>query len=205
MSRVSSLYLASGNRHKVGELQRLADEAALPLTIHSARELGGMPDVVEDTHTFVGNARKKAVALRAIAPRDSWVMADDSGICVDALDGGPGVESAYFAGPEGDDDANLAKLVETMRGQPAEKRGAHYVCILLVLDGQGAEHVFEGYCHGRLDTEARGGGGFGYDPLFIPRGYEQSFGLLPAETKQQLSHRAAAWREFSRWAAPLLS
>jgi XTP/dITP diphosphohydrolase len=199
MSRFPPLYLASGNLHKVAELQGLADNAGLPLCVHSAREVGGMPEVVEDTGTFIGNARKKAIACRAQVPEGGWVMADDSGICVDALGGGPGVESAYFAGPDADDAANLAKLVELMRGRPATERSAHYVCVLLLLDEQGAEHVFEGFCHGVLDAEPRGTGGFGYDPLFKPAGHTATFGELPAATKQALSHRAAAWSKFAHW------
>ena len=116
------LFLASGNVHKVQELQALADASGLPITIQSARQVGGMPPVVEDTGTFVGNARKKALALKGLLPADGWALADDSGICVDALEGGPGVESAYFAGPAGDDAANLRKLVEVMRAVPKPKR-----------------------------------------------------------------------------------
>lgn len=199
MTAPQSIYLASGNLHKVSELQQLADEAGLPLTLHSARELGGMPEVVEDTGTFVGNARKKARALHALAPVGAWVLADDSGICVDALDGGPGVESAYFAGPAGDDDKNLAKLVEVMRKVPADQRGAHYVCVLFLIDAHGHEQVFEGRCHGSLVDNPIGTGGFGYDPMFQPEGYDTTFGILPPETKQALSHRAQAWHELAAW------
>lgn len=199
MNSPRSLYLASGNLHKVRELQELSDQAGLPLKFHSAKEIGGMPDVVEDTGSFIGNARKKAHALQGLVPRAAWVMADDSGICVDALEGRPGVESAYFAGPENDDDANLAKLVEVMRPVPTAQRGAHYICVLYVIAGERREHVFEGKCHGQLTVEPDGEGGFGYDPLFVPNGYSRTFGLLPAMTKQKLSHRGAAWRKFARW------
>src|SRR4051812_34084286 len=126
------LFLASGNAHKAAELQGLAKAAALPLEIVSARVVGGMPDVVEDAGTFVGNARKKALALRAKLPADAWVLADDSGVCVDALGGAPGVESAYYAGPQHDAAGNLAKLAEVMREVPDGKRGAHFLCVLLV-------------------------------------------------------------------------
>ena len=199
MKPLPELFLASGNLHKVSELQGLADSDGLAIQVRSAREVGGMPEVVEDTGTFVGNARKKAHAFRARVPLGAWVMADDSGICVDALGGDPGVESAYFAGPDGDDQANLDKLVEVMTGKPMADRGAHYVCVLLLLDEAGEEHVFEGYCHGTLEFEPTGTGGFGYDPLFRPEGFETTFGMLPAETKQALSHRAQAWRNFSTW------
>src|SRR3954469_1089344 len=154
------LFLASGNAHKAAELQGLANAAALPIEIVSARAVGGMPEVAEDTGTFVGNARKKALALRAKLPADAWVLADDSGVCVDALGGAPGVESAYYAGPQGDSAANLAKLVDVLREVPDVQRGAEFRCVLLALDAKGEEHVFEGACRGRLLHAPRGGSGF---------------------------------------------
>src|SRR5437868_5295010 len=104
VGRPREIHLATGNAHKVQEFQRLADASALDLRIVAASP---MPAVEEDTGTFVGNARKKALALKATLPADAWVLADDSGVCVDALEGAPGVESAYFAGPQGDSAANL--------------------------------------------------------------------------------------------------
>lgn len=194
-----AIYLASGNAHKVKELQGLADAAGLPVSIHSAREVGGMPEVVEDTGTFEGNAGKKADALLPLLPEGAWALADDSGICVDFLDGAPGVESAYFAGPDGDDGANLAKLVEVMRSATVDQRGAHYVCVLRLVGPEGVAETFTGYCHGTLVDDPVGTGGFGYDPLFVPRGYDQTFGVLSPETKQALSHRARAWELLADW------
>jgi len=210
------LFLATANAHKVRELRELLADSSLAshiasgLEIESAAALGGMPPVVEDTGTFVGNARKKAAALAALLPPplshgaadaqaalpadDCWALADDSGLCVDFLGGAPGVESAYFAGPEGDAAANLAKLVEVMRGVPAAQRGAHYVCVLVLRAAGGREHVFRGECYGTLAHAPRGQGGFGYDPLFIPHGSDRTFGELPAAVKQAQSHRAAASR-----------
>lgn len=193
---VQHLYLASGNAHKVAELQTLAGTAGA-VVIHSAKELGGMPPVDEDTGTFVGNARKKARALAALLPPGAWALADDSGVCVDALGGAPGVESAYYAGPQGDPAANLAKLTQVMRGVPAEQRGASFVCVLLLIDAQGAEHGFEGRCTGRLLDEPRGGAGFGYDPLFVPDGFMESYAELGDAVKNRLSHRARAWRQLA--------
>ncbi len=198
-SEPTLFFLASGNAHKVLELQDLADQAGLSVSIKSARQVGGMPDVVEDTGTFAGNAHKKAAALRPRLPAGAWALADDSGICVDALDGAPGVESAYFAGPHGDDGDNLEKLVAVMREVPEERRGAHYVCQLVLLGPDGQRHDFEGRCHGRLLREPVGTGGFGYDPLFVPDGYDRTFGLLPLEVKQRLSHRARAWAALVAW------
>lgn len=197
------LYLASGNAHKAAELQSLADASPasglLPFEIVSARELGGMPEVVEDSGTFIGNARKKALALRAKLPADAWALADDSGLCVDALDGGPGVESAYFAGPQGDGAANLAKLVTVMRAVPAGSRGAKFVCVLLVCGPGGEEKIFEGESAGRLACEPKGGAGFGYDPLFVPAGHEHSFAELGNVVKAGISHRARAWARLAEW------
>lgn len=194
------IYLASGNAHKAAEFVALVADSGLVLAIVSARAVGGMPAVAEDTGTFVGNARKKAQALKARLPTDAWVLADDSGLCVDALDGHPGVESAYYAGPAGDAKANLAKLVAVMRDVPEEQRGAHFTCVLLVLDGTGGEWVFEGVTRGRLLREPRGGAGFGYDPLFVPEGHERSFAELGEAVKNGISHRARAWALFAAWA-----
>lgn len=193
------LFLASGNAHKAVELQALATAGGLRVEMISARTVGGMPAVDEDTGTFIGNARKKALALRAKLPADAWVLADDSGVCVDALDGGPGVESAYYAGPQGDSAANLQKLTAVMRDVPEGKRGAHFLCVLLVAGPDGAEAVFEGVCGGDLLREPRGGAGFGYDPLFVPAGYTQSYAELGDAAKSLISHRARAWAKLAEW------
>jgi XTP/dITP diphosphohydrolase len=194
-----TFYLASGNAHKVAELQALADAARTGIRIHSARDAGGMPPVEEDTGTFIGNARKKAQALRTRVPSGAWTLADDSGVSVDALDGAPGVESAYYAGPQGDATANLAKLVQVMRDVPAERRGAQFRCLLVAYSPNGDEGIFQGVCAGRLLWEPRGGAGFGYDPLFVPDGYEQSYAELGDEVKNTISHRARAWAKLVEW------
>jgi XTP/dITP diphosphohydrolase len=193
------LYLASGNAHKVAEMNALAQAGGLAVEIISAKAAGGMPSVVEDAGTFIGNARKKAHALKAVLPPDTWVLSDDSGLCVDALDGGPGVESAYYAGAQGDGAANLRKLVEVMRGVPAEKRGAHFVCVLLLAGPGGAEEVFEGRCDGVLCEVPQGGAGFGYDPLFVPAGQVRTFSELGDDVKNTLSHRGRAWVQLAEW------
>lgn len=186
------LYLASGNAHKVQEFQALADASGLEVEILSAKVVGGMPPVEEDTGTFVGNARKKALALKTKLPAEAWVLADDSGLCVNALGGAPGVESAYYAGPQGDSAGNLAKLVEVMGAVPEQERGAHFICVLVLIDGSGKETVFEGRCDGSLAQEPRGGHGFGYDPLFVPKGHKKSLAELGEAEKNRLSHRGQA-------------
>jgi XTP/dITP diphosphohydrolase len=193
------LHLASGNAHKAAEFVALVAAAGLPVAIASAREVGGMPQVEEDTGTFSGNARKKARALQARLPAGSWVLADDSGLCVAELGGAPGVESAYYAGPQGDSAANLRKLVAALRGVPPERRHAYFVCVLVVIDAAGAEHKFEGRCEGRLRESVGSEGGFGYDPLFVPTGHSRTFAELPETEKNALSHRGQAWARLAEW------
>ena len=158
-----------------------------------------MPAVVEDAGTFEGNARKKALALKPRVPADAWVLADDSGLCVDILDGAPGVESAYYAGSQGDGAANLSKLIATLRDVPDAQRDAHFRCVLLAIAPGGEEKSFEGRCAGRLLHVPRGGAGFGYDPLFVPDGYHESFSELGDAVKNVISHRARAWARLAEW------
>lgn len=188
------IHLASGNANKVREIQRMAADAGLPVQFAAT---ANPPDVVEDTGTFLGNARKKARAFQAVLPPGSWVLADDSGICVDALKGAPGVESAYFAGPQHDGRANLMKMVEVMKGIPDDRRGAYFICVLVLMSPEG-EYVFEGRCHGNLLREPSGWNGFGYDPIFVPHGFSSTFGDLDASVKNRISHRARAFDHMAR-------
>lgn len=188
------IYLATGNTHKVHEFQELAKTSGLAIEFVQPP---AMPAVVEDTGTFIGNARKKAAALKAVLPHEEWVLADDSGLCVDALGGAPGVESAYYAGPEGNAAANLAKMVKMMRDVPDLKRGAHFVCVLVLLRADADEIVSEGFCQGRLRTVPAGSGGFGYDPIFVPDGFSRTLSELSGEEKSKVSHRGRAWRSLA--------
>ena len=190
------IHLATGNAHKVQEMQRLADASGLPVKIVPAVK---MPAVVEDTGTFVGNARKKAMALRATLPTDAWVLADDSGVCVDALNGALGVESAYFAGPQHDSAANLNKLVEVMRDVPEGRRAASFNCVLVLLGPGGVEQVSAGRCEGVLCREPIGGAGFGYDPIFVPDGFDRTYAQLSEAEKNKISHRGRAWLILADW------
>ena len=162
------------------------------LSIRSVAEFPAAPDVVEDADTFAGNARKKAAEVaRSLG---LWVIADDSGLAVDALGGAPGVLSARYAGEPCDDDANNRKLLEAIASLPDERTGAAFRCALALADPTGAIRLeAEGSCRGRLTREPRGRGGFGYDPLFLIPEYHQTFGELSPLVKHQLSHRARAF------------
>jgi len=198
------LYLASANPNKAAEFQALADSvrgAGPGVTIAPAAELGGMPPVREDAGTFAGNAAKKARALAPLLPPGAWALADDSGLCVDALGGSPGVESAYFAGPAADPAANLARLVGAMRGVPAGGRGAEFVCTLFLRGPGGAERLFEGRCRGSLAASPRGAHGFGYDPLFVPEGLALTLAEMEPAQKNRISHRGRAWALCVGWLA----
>ena len=150
------------------------------------------PEIVEDGDTFAANARKKASeTARALG---QWVLADDSGLAVDALGGAPGVLSARYAGAHGDDEANNRKVLAALAGLPDSRRGAAFVCSLAVADPKGTIRLeADGVCRGRIIDAPRGANGFGYDPLFLIAEYHKTFGELGALAKHQLSHRSRAF------------
>jgi len=198
MNVATEFLLATGNAHKVAELQALADAYRPRVRIRGAREVGGMPPVVENAGTFAGNAAKKARVLHLVHPT-AWVLADDSGLCVDALDGEPGVESANYAGQAAPGEANIAKLLRALDGVPTVRRGAHFVCVLYVLLPDGREFGFKGQVDGVILKEPHGEGGFGYDPVFMPAGHRKSFAELGADVKNTISHRGVAWAKLCKW------
>ncbi len=199
MTDTLEIFFATGNAHKVAEMQALANDSKLPVRLRSAKDAGGMPAVPEDTGTFLGNARQKARALHAKLGGAQWVLADDSGLCVDALGGEPGVESANYAGPAATSAANLAKLLGKLQGVPRERRLAHFTCVVFVIDPAGREHNFIGRCDGRLLERERGQAGFGYDPIFVPEESHLTFAELGEAVKNGISHRARAWAMFAVW------
>jgi len=184
------LILATGNAHKVEEFRGLLD--GLSLDVLSAKACGGMPEVEENGDSFAANAQIKAEALRAAAPAQAWVLADDSGLEVDALDGAPGIYSSRYAGPAASDGDNVEKLLAALKDVPEAERTARFRCVLCLIDAEGNVSHHHGTCEGRIGFEVRGGEGFGYDPIFIPEGYEHSFGELGEAVKSALSHRARA-------------
>ena len=183
--------LASRNQKKVGEMRDLLAPFQIPLI--GVGELEGVPDVVEDGETFAANAAKKAQQIARHLKM--WAIGEDSGLRVDALKGEPGVYSARYSGDGATDERNNAKLIAELAGVPPEKRGAGYVCYVTVADPEGTVRLdFEDTCRGRILDEARGPNGFGYDPHFLVREYHQTFGELSPVVKQQISHRARAFR-----------
>lgn len=195
--------IATGNAHKVEEFNRLAAAAELKnVRFISAKEClpAGMPHVVEDSGTFEGNARLKAAALRQLVPAQYFVMADDSGLCVDFLGGAPGVETAYYAGSNATHAQNRGKLLATLDGVPAEKRNAHFYCLLFLITPESTEKIFDGRCEGFISESERDRGfGFGYDPIFVPAGYDDTFAELSGDIKDRLSHRGKAFASLAAY------
>ena len=192
------LVLATGNPHKVEEMTDLM--AGLEaLTVTGAGVVGGMPEVEETELTFSGNATLKAMAVFRLLKEAAWVCADDSGLAVDALDGRPGVFSARYAGLGATDLANMEQVLNEMSAVPEEQRTAAFVCCLALVNPAGKVMLFEERCEGTLLREPRGTAGFGYDPIFVPNGYNESFGQLGEAVKGRLSHRARAVGALREW------
>lgn len=188
---MSRIVLATHNRHKVAEFAQIVARVRPDLEVVGYDG----PEPVENGVTFAENALIKARA--AVVHTGLTALADDSGICVDVLGGAPGVFSAYWAGRAKNDAANLALLLEQLADIAEPHRGAHFVSAIALVTPEGAEHTVEGHWPGRLATAAAGGGGFGYDPIFIPSGQpegaERSAAELSAAEKQSQSHRARAF------------
>ena len=188
----SALVLGTRNRKKGAELADLL--APWGLSVVTLDDLPNAIDVVEDGDTFAANAALKAT--RQAAHLERWVLADDSGLVVDALGGAPGVYSARFAGPNASDEDNNRFLLQQLNNTPLEKRTAHYVCHVTLADPHGivrAESHAE--CHGRIRFKPAGTNGFGYDPLFEVIEHHRTFGELGPYVKRAISHRARAMRE----------
>lgn len=181
--------LATNNMKKLAEMQRIL--SPLGINVVTAKMLGKqLEDVEEDGKTFEDNAKLKARAARK--EMNMPAIADDSGLCVDYLDGAPGIFSARFAGEHGNDEKNNDLLLEKLDGVPLEKRTAHYVCAICCTFPDGREIVVRGECNGVIGFERDGHEGFGYDPLFLVDG--KAFGRYTAEEKDKISHRGNALR-----------
>ena len=184
------LVLATRNKHKLEELAEILGAAGLDVELLPLPD--DAPDVVEDGLTFAENALKKARSAANATGVPS--VADDSGLCVDALNGMPGVFSARWAGTGHDDAANLALVLEQTADVPDESRRAHFTCAAAVAVPSGEERVVEGRVDGVLIRTPRGTGGFGYDPAFVPLGHERTTAEMSNHEKNAISHRGEAFR-----------
>jgi XTP/dITP diphosphohydrolase len=189
MAQHTELLVATNNAGKVRELSQLLSGA--PLRLRLLSEFGGVAEAEETGTTFAENAVLKALHYSAHA--GLLTLSDDSGLAVDALGGAPGVYSARYAGAGATYAERMRKLLAEVESTGDADRRARFVCVIAVADpSDNTVETFEGVCEGRLAHAPRGTGGFGYDPLFIPEGYDKTFGELPEQVKHSLSHRARA-------------
>jgi XTP/dITP diphosphohydrolase len=194
MNELSELLVATNNAGKVRELACALED--LPLRLRLLRDFAEVIEPEETGETFADNAALKALYYSAHA--GVLTLSDDSGLVVDALGGAPGVRSARYMGPDATYSERMTRLLEEIDATGDRERRARFVCVIAVAEPSTGElKTFEGRCEGRIAHEPRGTGGFGYDPIFIPDGHAQTFGELPDEIKQTISHRALAVRQAS--------
>jgi XTP/dITP diphosphohydrolase len=193
---IMKLIVGTNNAGKITELNELL--ADLPVEISGLGEFENIADVEETGATFADNAVLKANSYAR--QTGFWALSDDSGLEVEALGGAPGVYSARYAGVNAGDTERIAKLLGELENTPDEARRARFVCVMALADAAGAvRYLAEGVCEGKIAHAPRGANGFGYDPIFIPDGYEQTFGELSSTVKREISHRARAIQKIIRY------
>ncbi len=193
-----TLLVATHNAHKTGEIRAILGAYFDEIT--DLTSIPGMEPPVEDGDTFAANSTIKALAASKERP-DALILADDSGLEVDALGGAPGIYSSRYSGEDATDASNREKLIEELaKPEHADKsRAARFRCVVTVARAGKVEAQFDGAVEGRIADAMTGEGGFGYDPIFIPEGYDQSFGELSEEIKNSMSHRGRALEGFVSW------
>jgi XTP/dITP diphosphohydrolase len=197
------LLLATRNKGKIEEFRRILEaQAPGEIELVGLEQYPDLHDVVEDGQTFQENALKKAREM--CEGSGIPAIADDSGLCVDFLDGAPGIFSARWAGSHGDDIANTAKVLEQMKGVPDENRGAHFTCVAALYLPDGRSHCEEAEFHGSILRVPVGDHGFGYDPIFCPQGYSISSAEMSAHEKDAISHRGKSLRAIAPHVITLL-
>jgi XTP/dITP diphosphohydrolase len=192
-----TLCIATRNLHKI---QEMAPVLAPSWEVKSSLDYPELEEIDETGDSFLANATLKAVATSQAIP--DYVIADDSGLECDALDGAPGVFSARYGGIPSSTEKNNAKLLqelERVNASTPQQRAARYRCVLVLAKEGAVLGSFDGICEGTIILSPKGAGGFGYDPLFVPQGYARTFGQLTAKTKTNLSHRGQALRKFLAW------
>jgi len=198
---MKKIILATGNRHKVEEITALLE--GLPFKVTSLKDYPQVVMPEEDRDTFAGNAAKKAEAVSRAT--GEIVLADDSGLEVEALNGRPGVLSARYAGVSGNDEANNDLLLRELKDVPPEKRIAKFICAIAVAVPGDQTYIVEESCSGLITTGRRGSGGFGYDPLFYFEPAGRTFAEMPAEEKNKISHRGKALHRMRELIEKILS
>lgn len=187
------IWFATFNKGKINEFRNLSQ--GLPLSLHLASEISTYSSPVEDADSFEGNARIKAKSLRALKS-EAWVLAEDSGLEVDGLDGNPGVFSARYAGDNASDMENIAKVMKMLKIRSPKNRAARFVCCLIAISPEGKEFVYQETVEGDIAPKVAGQTGFGYDPIFVPSGESKTFAELGPAFKNKVSHRSKAVRKF---------
>jgi XTP/dITP diphosphohydrolase len=188
---MQEIVIASANKKKLAELKELLPE----FSILTLEDVGFNQIIEEPFFTFHENAYAKAKAIHDVIGK--MVLADDSGICVNALNGAPGVLSARYSGEAATDKSNLDFLLYNMKS--SSDRSAYYIAVVCLVLEDGSVQYFEGKCFGTLLTEPQGENGFGYDPIFVPDGFANSFGVLDVEVKKRISHRSKAMMELKTY------
>lgn len=191
MTKEFKLILATSNKDKAREIAEILSDT--PFVVSTMKEEGFNPDIVEDGKTFEENALIKARAVHALA-QNAYVMADDSGLCIDALDGAPGIYSARFCGEDSTYPEKFAKIFEMLKDVPEEERTAKFVCSIAVVRPDGTEFTVRGEVCGVLHEKPVGDGGFGYDPIFYVPEFGMTTAQMTKEQKNSISHRGKASR-----------
>jgi XTP/dITP diphosphohydrolase len=195
-----NIVIASKNKKKIEEIKRIFEKECrqdqsrgaelFHIKIFTLNDFPECPDIIEDGETFEENAIKKALSVAKYT--DMTALADDSGLEVYALNRAPGVHSARYAGEDTDDKRNIEKLLYEMYSYAGDKRKARFVCSVVLVLPDGKTNTFHGYIEGRIGTESKGCGGFGYDPVFYPEGYTKTFSEMDEDEKDAISHRGMA-------------
>jgi XTP/dITP diphosphohydrolase len=192
---MKEIVLATGNNHKVAEISSIFNDANIEINLITLDQIENPPTVDEDQLTFADNALKKARTLSSYTKKPA--IADDSGLVVDALEGQPGILSARWAGAHGDDQANLDLVLHQMKDVADNLRQAKFVCAAALVMPDGKQFVVEGEICGSLTFSPRGSNGFGYDPIFVPDGYQITTAEMDPKEKNLISHRAIAFRRLA--------
>lgn len=195
-------WIGTTNKGKLSEFKIFFDKHKIAFDFKSLSDLPVYIQPEENGKTFLENAMIKAKSLKSMKP-GQWVMAEDSGLEVSALNNLPGIHTARYAGPKASDSENVAKLIKMMSLRAGSNRSARFVCCMVIFDPTGKEHVFNGELKGSIGTSPKGTGGFGYDPVFIPEGETQTLAEIGIAWKNMHSHRSHALEQFRQYLATL--